>query len=146
VIDNFMAQTGDPTGTGTGGSRLPNIPAEFSSTSFRRGTVGMARSQMPNSANSQFFITFRDASFLNGQYTVWGEVISGMEYIDQIKRGEPPSNPDKIIRMQLGSSLPTATAQPRPKITPPPTQLTTPQTPPQKSQANDACKKFPDLC
>jgi len=101
VIEGFMAQTGDPTGTGTGGSKLPNIPAEFSQAPFRRGTLGMARSQMPNSANSQFFICFRDAPFLNGQYTVWGEVVSGMEHVDKIKRGEPPTNPDKIVKMSL---------------------------------------------
>jgi peptidylprolyl isomerase len=101
VIEGFMAQTGDPTGTGMGGSKLPNIPAEFSPTPFRRGTLGMARSQMPNSANSQFFICFREASFLNSQYTVFGEVLSGMEFVDKIKRGEPPTNPDKIIKMSL---------------------------------------------
>lgn len=101
VIEGFMAQTGDPTGTGMGGSKLPNIPAEFSQTPFRRGTLGMARSQSPNSANSQFFICFREASFLNGQYTVVGEVVSGMEFVDKIKRGEPPTNPDKIVKMSL---------------------------------------------
>lgn len=101
VIEGFMAQTGDPTGTGMGGSKLPNIPAEFSSAPFKRGTLGMARSQQPNSANSQFFICFKEASFLNGQYTVWGEVIGGMESVDKIKRGEPPSNPDKIVKMSL---------------------------------------------
>lgn len=102
VIDGFMAQTGDPTGTGMGGSDLPDIPAEFSSAPFKRGTVGMARSQSPNSANSQFFICFAPASFLNGQYTVFGEVVSGMEFVDKIKRGEPPQNPDKIISAKLG--------------------------------------------
>ncbi len=101
VIEGFMAQTGDPTGTGTGGSDLPNIPAEFTSTPFRRGTLGMARSASPNSANSQFFICFADAPFLDGKYTVFGEVVSGMEYVDQIKRGEPPADPDKIISMKL---------------------------------------------
>ncbi len=101
VIEGFMAQTGDPTGTGMGGSKLPNIPAEFSSAPFKRGTLGMARSSQPNSANSQFFICFREASFLNGQYTVFGEVTSGMDLVDKIKRGEPPSNPDKIIKMSL---------------------------------------------
>ena len=101
VIEGFMAQTGDPTGAGTGGSKLPNIPAEFTPTPFRRGTLGMARSQSPNSANSQFFICFKDAPFLNGQYTVFGEVVSGMEFVDKIKRGEPPSNPDKIVKMSL---------------------------------------------
>ena len=101
VIDGFMAQTGDPTGTGTGGSDLPDIPAEFSNEPFVRGTVGMARTQDPNSANSQFFIMFADGSFLNGQYTVFGQVTEGMDCIDNITRGEPPPNPDKIISMKL---------------------------------------------
>jgi peptidylprolyl isomerase len=101
VIDGFMAQTGDPTGTGTGGSDLPNIPAEFNSTNFGRGAVGMARSASPDSANSQFFICFNDCSFLNKQYTVWGQVVEGMQFIDQIKRGEPPANPDKIVKMTV---------------------------------------------
>ena len=103
VIPGFMAQTGDPTGTGSGGSDLPNIPAEFSKETFARGAVGMARSQSPNSANSQFFICFAPSPFLDNQYTVWGQVISGMEFVDKIKRGEPPENPDKIISMKLGS-------------------------------------------
>ncbi|MDQ0515428.1 peptidylprolyl isomerase [Kaistia geumhonensis] len=103
VIDGFMAQTGDPTGTGMGGSKLPDIPAEFSNAHFGRGTVGMARSQDPNSANSQFFIMFADGGFLDGQYTVWGEVVSGMEYVDEIKKGEPPANPDKIVKMQVAA-------------------------------------------
>ena len=101
VIDGFMAQTGDPTGTGMGGSELPDIPAEFSNEPFVRGTAGMARSQEPNSANSQFFIMFAEGSFLNGQYTVFGQVTEGMECIDQITRGEPPENPDKIVSMKL---------------------------------------------
>ncbi|MEM8876923.1 MAG: peptidylprolyl isomerase [Pseudomonadota bacterium] len=101
VIDGFMAQTGDPTGTGRGGSDLPDLPAEFSNTPFVRGTVGMARAANPNSANSQFFITFGDARFLDGQYTVFGTVSSGMEHVDQITRGEPPANPDKIISMKI---------------------------------------------
>jgi peptidylprolyl isomerase len=101
VIEGFMAQTGDPTGTGTGGSKLPSVPAEFTQTPFRRGTLGMARSSAPNSANSQFFICFKEAPFLNGQYTVFGEVVSGMEFVDKIKRGEPPANPDKIVKMSL---------------------------------------------
>lgn len=103
VIDGFMAQTGDPTGTGMGGSDLPNLPAEFNSTNFGRGTVGMARSQNPNSANSQFFICFNDCSFLNKQYTVWGQVVEGMQFVDQIKRGEPPANPDKIVKMTVAA-------------------------------------------
>lgn len=106
VIDGFMAQTGDPTGTGTGGSKLGNIPAEFSSTPFKRGTLGMARSQSPNSANSQFFIMFAEGSFLNGQYTVVGEVTNGMNVVDKIKKGDKADNgsvknPDKIVKMQL---------------------------------------------
>jgi peptidylprolyl isomerase len=106
VIDGFMAQTGDPTGTGTGRSDLPNIPAEFSATPFKRGTVGMARAQSPNSANSQFFIMFDEGSFLNGQYTVFGEVVSGMDIVDRIKKGDKSANgmvqnPDRIVRMRL---------------------------------------------
>jgi peptidylprolyl isomerase len=107
VIAGFMAQTGDPTGTGTGGSKLPNLPAEFTATPFKRGTLGMARSDDPNSANSQFFICFADASFLNGKYTVIGEVISGMDIVDKIKQGVGQDgmvdNPDKIVKMQLAS-------------------------------------------
>ena len=118
VIEGFMAQTGDPTGTGTGGSKLPNIPAEFSQTPFRRGTLGMARSQLPNSANSQFFICFKESSFLNGQYTVFGEVLSGMEFVDKIKRGEPPVNPAQIVKMSVveyssGPRLPSPAARER---------------------------------
>ena len=98
VIEGFMAQTGDPTGTGTGGSGQ-KLKAEFSPAPFARGTVGMARSSSPDSADSQFFICFAPASFLNGQYTVWGTVIEGMDNVDKIKRGEPPVNPDKIVKM-----------------------------------------------
>ena len=109
VIAGFMAQTGDPKGNGTGGSDLPNIPAEFTQTPFKRGTLGMARSQSPNSANSQFFICFGDASFLNGQYTVFGEVVSGMELVDKIKKGDPAANgtvqnPDRMIKVRLASN------------------------------------------
>jgi len=108
VIDGFMAQTGDPTGTGTGKSDLPNIPAEFSKAHFGRGTVGMARSQMPDSANSQFFICFADAGFLDGQYTVVGEVVSGMDVVDKIKKGSKADNgsvtaPDKIVKMRMAA-------------------------------------------
>ena len=108
VIDGFMAQTGDPTGTGAGGSNLPNIPAEFSGEHFGRGTLGMARSQSPNSANSQFFICFGDAGFLDGQYTVVGQVTSGMEIVDKIKKGSKAdngtvTNPDKIVKMQMAA-------------------------------------------
>ncbi len=107
VIDGFMAQTGDPKGDGTGGSGT-KLPAEFSDTPFVRGTLGMARSQNPNSADSQFFIMFAPAPHLNGQYTVWGKVIEGMEYVDQIKKGDARSNgavpdPDRIISMELAS-------------------------------------------
>ncbi|CTQ62381.1 Peptidyl-prolyl cis-trans isomerase A precursor [Roseibium album] len=103
VIDNFMAQTGDPKGNGTGGSSEPNIAAEFTDTPFRRGTLGMARAADPNSANSQFFIMFADGDWLNGQYTVFGEVVDGMQYIDNIALGEPPANPDKIVKMQIAA-------------------------------------------
>jgi len=104
VIDGFMAQTGDGQyGNGTGGSKYPNLKAEFSKVPFKRGTVGMARTSDPNSANSQFFIMFADGSFLNGQYTVVGEVVKGMDIVDKLKRGEPPSDPDRIIKMQVAS-------------------------------------------
>ena len=105
VIEGFMAQTGDPKGDGTGGSKLPDIPAEFSKTPFERGTVGMARAQDPNSANSQFFIMFDEGAFLNGEYTVFGKVIEGMEHVDVLKKGAPELNghvsePDKIVKMR----------------------------------------------
>jgi len=103
VIEGFMAQTGDPTGTGMGGSDGPDLAAEFSDVPFTRGTVGMARSSEPDSANSQFFIMFDEGSFLNGQYTVVGEVVEGMDCVDQINKGEPPANPDQIIDMQVMS-------------------------------------------
>jgi peptidylprolyl isomerase len=102
VIDGFMAQTGDPTGTGMGGSG-DKMRAEFSSAPFVRGTVGMARSQDPNSGDSQFFICLGDAQFLNNQYTVWGVVSAGMEFVDAIAKGEPPATPDKIIKMQVAA-------------------------------------------
>lgn len=101
VIPGFMAQTGDPTGTGTGGSKLADLPAEFTNTPYVRGTLGMARASSPNSANSQFFITFGDTPFLNGQYTVFGQVIEGMEAVDKIAVGEPPANPDKIVKATI---------------------------------------------
>ena len=112
VIDGFMAQTGDvefgdmedgfnPGRAGTGGSDLPDLPAEFSDIPFERGTVGMARSQDPDSANSQFFICFDDARFLDKQYTVWGKVTEGMENVDKIKRGEPVKDPDRIVSMKV---------------------------------------------
>jgi cyclophilin family peptidyl-prolyl cis-trans isomerase len=101
VIEGFMAQTGDPTGTGMGGSERPNVAAEFSDEPFARGVVGMARSSDPDSANSQFFIMFDEGRFLDGQYTVLGEVVDGMDCVDQINKGEPPADPDAIIRMQV---------------------------------------------
>src|SRR5579875_4035906 len=98
VIPGFMAQGGDPTGTGMGGSDQPDLPAEFSKEPHVRGTCSMARAQSPNSANSQFFICFDDARFLDGQYTVWGEVTDGMELIDALPKGEPPRSPGKIVK------------------------------------------------
>ena len=115
VIDSFMAQTGDVqfgnfssdnydlNRAGTGGSSLSDLVAEFNDFPHDRGTLSMARSQDPNSANSQFFICFKDASFLDGQYTVWGYVVEGMEFVDNIKLGEPPQDPDKIIKMEIAS-------------------------------------------
>ena len=101
VIDGFMAQTGCPHGTGTGGSKYPNLKAEFSVEPHARGVVSMARAQSPDSANSQFFICFGDATFLDGKYTVWGKVVSGMDNVDKIKRGEPVRDPDKIVKASL---------------------------------------------
>ncbi|MEO1640836.1 MAG: peptidylprolyl isomerase [Pseudomonadota bacterium] len=116
VIDGFMAQTGDVAhgnmedgfnlrSAGTGGSDLPDLPAEFSKIPHARGTLGAARSQNPNSANSQFFINFKDNDFLNGQYTVYGQVISGMEHVDAIMRGEPPMNPDRMISVKVAADV-----------------------------------------
>jgi cyclophilin family peptidyl-prolyl cis-trans isomerase len=114
VIDGFMAQTGDVENgdmedgfnirrAGTGGSSQPDLPAEFSKLPFDRGVLGMARSQNPNSGNSQFFIMFKDGHFLNGQYTVWGRVVAGMEHVDKIVRGEPPSSPDRMIKVTVAA-------------------------------------------
>ena len=114
VIEGFMAQTGDvqhanmekdynPGHAGTGGSDLPDLPAEFSKLPHDRGTLGAARSMNPNSANSQFFINFKDNHFLNGQYTVYGRVIEGMEHVDKIARGEPPANPDRMISVKVAA-------------------------------------------
>lgn len=103
VIEGFMAQTGDPTGTGTGGSPLGNLNAEFSREPFVRGVLGMARAQSPNSANSQFFIMFREYPSLNNQYTVVGQVVQGMEAVDKIKRGEPVRDPDKIVVAKIAA-------------------------------------------
>ncbi len=106
VIEGFMAQTGDGQRfNGTGGSKYPNLAAEFSNVPFKRGTVGMARAGDPNSANSQFFICFGDASFLNGKYTVVGDVVSGMDVVDKIKRGEPVQDPDKMVKVQVASDI-----------------------------------------
>ena len=109
VMEGFMAQGGDPTGTGTGGSPLPDLPAEFSKRRFVRGVCGMARTNNPNSANSQFFIMFAPAPNLDGQYTVWGQVVRGMEFVDQIKRGAPGSGtvtgPDRIQRMRVQADV-----------------------------------------
>ncbi len=105
VIDGFMAQTGDPTGTGMGGSDKPDLKAEFSNVSHVRGTCSMARSQNPNSANSQFFICFEDSGWLNRQYSVWGQVIEGMDNIDKIKRGEPVRDPDSIVTMRVAADV-----------------------------------------
>ena len=101
VIEGFMAQSGDPTGTGMGGSTKPDVVAEFNAESFDRGAVGAARTNDPNTFNSQFFICFADCTFLNGQYTVFGRTVSGMEAVDKITRGEPPANPDKIISAKI---------------------------------------------
>ncbi|WP_375281167.1 peptidylprolyl isomerase [Pseudooctadecabacter sp.] len=116
VIDGFMAQTGDVANgnmekdfnigrAGTGGSDMPDLPAEFSRIPHARGSIGAARSANPNSANSQFFINFKDNDFLNGQYTVYGQVTSGMEHVDAITRGEPPMNPDRMISMKVAADV-----------------------------------------
>ena len=116
VIEGFMAQTGDVANgnttenfsiqrAGTGGSDLPNVPAEFSKLPHDRGTIGAARSQSPDSANSQFFINFNDNHFLNGQYTVYGRVLSGMEHVDAIVRGEPPANPDAMLTVRVAADV-----------------------------------------
>lgn len=113
VIEGFMAQGGDPTGTGTGGSGT-RLKAEFSSEPFTRGTLGMARASDPDSADSQFFITFGDTPHLNGQYTVFGQVTQGMEFVDKIVRGEPPSNPDKIVKVVVASDADIKPAEEKP--------------------------------
>jgi len=116
VIDGFMAQTGDPTGTGQGGSDLPDLEAEFNSMPHMRGSVSMARTNDPNSANSQFFIVFYPRFALDRKYTVFGRVIGGMQYVDKIQRGEPPENPTRILQASLASQHkgPPAAAAPAP--------------------------------
>ncbi|MDP1632087.1 MAG: peptidylprolyl isomerase [Caulobacter sp.] len=103
VIPGFMAQGGDPTGTGSGGSKLPDLKAEFSDAKHLRGVCSMARSSNPHSANSQFFICFDDATFLDSQYTVWGEVTDGMDHVDALPKGEPPREPGKIVSMKVAA-------------------------------------------
>jgi len=106
VIDGFMAQTGDGANfNGTGGSKYPNLKQEFSSEPFKRGTIGMARAQSNDSANSQFFICFAEASFLNNKYTVIGDVVAGMDVVDKLNKGEPPANPDKMVKVQVASDV-----------------------------------------
>ncbi len=105
VIEGFMAQTGCPNGTGTGGSDLPDLQAEFNAEPHVRGTCSMARTNYPHSANSQFFICFDDARFLDKQYTVWGKVTEGMENVDKIKRGEPVKDPDRIVSMKVAADV-----------------------------------------
>ena len=105
VIEGFMAQTGCPKGQGTGGSKYPNMKAEFNAMPHVRGTCSMARSSSPDSANSQFFICFGDAGFLDKQYTAWGNVIEGMENVDKIKRGEPVQNPDKMVSVKVAADV-----------------------------------------
>ena len=105
VIDGFMAQTGCPHGTGTGGSKYPNLKAEFNAEPHVRGICSMARSSMPNSANSQFFIVYDDATFLDRQYTVWGKVIEGMDNVDKIKRGEPVRDPDSMVSVKVAADV-----------------------------------------
>jgi peptidylprolyl isomerase len=104
VINGFMAQGGDPTGTGGGGSSKPNLKSEFSSAPHSRGVCSMARTNNPHSANSQFFICLADSNFLDNQYTVWGEVVEGMEHVDALPKGEPPREPGKIISMKVGGA------------------------------------------
>ena len=121
VIEDFMAQTGDPTGTGGGGSKLPNLKAEFTDEPNERGTVGMARTQEPDSANSQFFITYSKVSSLNGKYTVVGQVISGMDVVDKIKKGSNAvngsvSDPDKIITFRMANETPVKAGKPVPAM------------------------------
>jgi peptidylprolyl isomerase len=145
VIDGFMAQTGDPTGTGQGGSQLPDLKAEFNAMPHVRGTVSMARTNEPDTANSQFFIVFYPRFSLDRKYTVFGRVIGGMDAVDRIERGEPPENPTKIVKAELGAAyVPSAvpppvaasTAQPEPKLAPAPEKQ--PEVEPQPTLAPEA--------
>jgi peptidylprolyl isomerase len=121
VIDGFMAQSGDPTGTGAGGSALPDLPAEFNALPHLRGTVAMARTQQPNSANSQFYIMLAPRFSLDRNYTVFGRVVAGMAYVDAIERGEPPANPTRIVRASIGTdNVPPLTAEQLRAAAPPP--------------------------
>lgn len=129
VIDGFMAQTGDPKGTGEGGSPLPDLKAEFNDLPHLRGTVSMARAESNDSANSQFFICFLPVMKLDGKYTVFGRVTAGMSYVDKIERGEPPANPSKIVHAWMAGDGPNAPAVPLP-VTPPPAAAAQPTPPP----------------
>jgi peptidylprolyl isomerase len=106
VIGGFMAQTGDTTGTVRGGSEKPDLPAEFSSDPFQRATIGIARTSDPNSSKSKIYINFAPTTHLNGQYTVWGQVVEGMDLIDQLAKGEPPARPDRIVKMTVAADEP----------------------------------------
>ena len=118
VIEGFMAQTGDPQGTGEGGSPLPDLKAEFNDLPHLRGTVSMARTNEPDTANSQFFIVFTPVMRLDNKYTVFGRVMSGMQYVDAIERGEPPLNPSKIVHAWIGADGPDAARVPLPAVAP----------------------------
>lgn len=137
VIEGFMAQSGDPTGTGTGGSPLPDLTAEFNPLPHLRGSVAMARAQQPNSANSQFYIMLGPRFSLDGQYTVFGRVVAGMNFVDLIERGEPPANPSRVVRASIGSdNLPPLSAEQLRAATPPPAPPPPPLTiaPPPRQQ------------
>ncbi len=129
VIDGFMAQTGDPTGTGRGGSPLPDLKAEFNDKTHKRGVVSMARASEPDSANSQFFIMFADAPHLDGQYTAWGEVVVGMELVDRVARGQPPLTPDRVMRMMVLSDVFEAMGIDPGRPPPPPANVSIPDIP-----------------
>lgn len=134
VIDGFMAQGGDPRGDGTGGSQLPDLPAEFNSLPHVRGAVAAARAEKEDSANSQFYIVFQPRFQLDRKYTVFGRVLTGMPYVDAIERGEPPANPSRVIHAYIASDNPPAYAPPPPAITAPATLPTLPGTTPKKAK------------